>query len=1015
MIRRSLGLLGAAAVMVLAAGPAPAQSISLQDSFQIGSGSSLLCSAQTAISDRVFADMFDRGYSITCRDAAVPVGSIYALRDRAGDSSARLATARAGRATCTASAATPIEGLGAVETLSCRLNDADVAYTVYLTRVGAVLYAAEGLAGYDSVLRLGLRSVVANRPVAGEIEVATTGAGDPVAFARVQASSLDPQRALDEAYRRNNAGNYAESAEFFSALTESRTDAADRAEALANEALQKSNLGRYPEADGLFARAAVLAGGDPVNERRLRNYRAMHLLNQGRPADALVELDRVLAGPPPSDAVRTLELDRATAARLTAESPGARRLGGLEGLTPEDKAQILDGQALQLRGTVLRLQGRNDEAAAMFGRALDSLVAIRGGRIAATVWMRAQILGDLARIAEAQGNRGEAESRHRAAITLLSGDYPDSSALFSAKGRLAAFYARTGQAAPAVALYREIVDAIAEGGDSSATLRRILNPYFGLIVGRDESAADFFAASQVLVRPGVAQTQAVLARELSGGGDEAARLFRQSVNLTRDIERARVDLARLEANTNPSTAESQYAGELRSTLAGLQQDQVATQARLADFPRYRAVSSSAITLADLQRLLGPGEAYYKMLMVGEDSYAIFVTADRARTFRIGSRAAELERQVDALRRTISVVENGQQVTYPFDVALAHQLYAELFAPVAGEMGAVTHLIFEPDGALLRLPPNLLVMDRAGVDAYLARAADPDDDGFDFRGVAWLGRDRDISTAVSARAFRDVRAAPPSRATAEYLGFGQNATTQGFLQQGAGTRSVGECDWSLAAWNRPISASELYTAQRAIGGSTDIVTGEAFTDTAIKQREDLSDYRILHFATHGLVAPPRPECPTQPALMTSFGGAESDGLLTFAEIFDLRLDADLVILSACDTAARAGEAASAAAGLTTGGDFALDGLVRAFIGAGGRIIVASHWPVPDDFDATERLISGLFTAPRGTGTASALRTAQRALMDDAATSHPYYWSGFAVVGDGTAPVIRPAQERIALAR
>lgn len=1016
-MKRSLltlaAILGAAATLLAA--PVAAQPISLQDSFQIGSGSSLLCSAQTTIADRVFDDMFDRGYSITCRDAAVPVGSIYALRMRSGDPAQRLAAARADRAACTAGAPVQLEGVGAVETLTCRLNQADVGYNVYLVRRGNLLYAAEGLSGYDSVLRLGLRSVIANRAVPGEVEVATTGAGDPIAFARVQASSLDPQRALDEAYRRNNAGNYAESAEFFSALTERQEDPADRAEALVNEALQKSNLGRYPEADALFARAAILSGGDPVNERRLRNYRAMHLLNQGRPADALVELDRVLAGPPPSEAVRALQLDRATAARLTAESPGARRLGGLEGLTPEDKVQILDGQALQLRGTVLRLQGRTADAVAAYQRALDNLVAIRGGRIAATVWMRAQILGDLARIAEAQGDMGGAEGQHRAAIGLLSGDYPDSSALFSARGRLAAFYARAGRTGEAETIYRDIVAAIAENGDSSATLRRILNPYFGLLAGRSEAAGDFFAASQVLVRPGVAQTQAVLARELSGGSDEASRLFRQSVTLTRDIERARVDLARLEGNTNPSPAELQYISELRATISRLQQDQVATQARLADFPRYRAVSSSAIGLADLQALLGPGEAYYKMLVVGDEAFAIFATASGAQTFRLGSSPADLETQVDALRRTISVVENGQQVTYPFDVALANRLYDELFAPVAGQMGAVTHLIFEPDGALLRLPPNLLVMDRAGVDAYLARAANPEDDGFDFRGVAWLGRDRDISTAVSARAFRDVRAAPPSRATAEYLGFGQNATTQGFLAQGAGTRSVGECDWSPAAWNRPISASELYTAQRAIGGSTDIVTGEAFTDTAIKQRENLDQYRILHFATHGLVAPPRPECPSQPALMTSFGGTESDGLLTFSEIFDLRLDADLVILSACDTAARAGEAASAAAGLTTGGDFALDGLVRAFIGAGGRIIVASHWPVPDDFDATERLISGLFTAPRGTGTASALRTAQRALMDEAATSHPYYWAGFAVVGDGTAPVVRPTAERIALAR
>jgi hypothetical protein len=94
------------------------------------------------------------------------------------------------------------------------------------------------------------------------------------------------------------------------------------------------------------------------------------------------------------------------------------------------------------------------------------------------------------------------------------------------------------------------------------------------------------------------------------------------------------------------------------------------------------------------------------------------------------------------------------------------------------------------------------------------------------------------------------------------------------------------------------------------------------------------------------------------------------------------------------------AATREAGLTTGGDYALDGLVRAFVGAGGRSVVASHWPVPDDYDATKRLITGLFQAPPGTSTASALRQSQLSLMDAADTSHPYYWSGFAIIGDGS---------------
>jgi len=1016
LLRHRLALAAAAtAILLLPAVSADAQPISYRDSFRIGSGAGGLCTAEAMLVDPTLTDMFDRGYSIVCRDAAAAVGHVYALRSRGGDPAVRLAAMRSGRATCQPDAAVRLDDVGSVDVLTCRLNAADVGYRVYLHRRGNVVYVAEGLAGYDSALQLALRSVVADREVQGEVSVATTGAGDPAAFARAQAGSLDPQRALAEAYRRNNAGSYAEAAEFFGQLTARDASPAARAEALVNEAIQKSNLGRYAEAETLFARAQALAGEEPVTARRLRNYRAMHLLNQGLVEPALTELDRPMPGPMASGDIRQLVIDRVTAAQLTAESPGARRLSGQEGLTDQDKAQILDGQALQLRGTVMRLMERDADAVEPLTRALDQLVAIREGRIAATVWMRAQILAELASIAEDRRDPAEAERLHLSAVTLLETSYPGSAALLNAKGRLAGFYARSGRSEQATPLFREIVAAVGEGADSSPTLRRILEPYFEILAERGtepEAVADLFTASQALVRPGVAQTQAVLARELSGGSDEASRMFRQSVSLTRDLERTRVELARLEAVERPTAAEAARVAQLRSMVAQLQQDQVATQARLADFPRYRVVDRNTIGIADLQALLRPGEAYYKMMTVENDAYGIFVTPTTARAFRIGATPAELERQVNALRATISIVENGQNLTYPFDVDLALRMYQELFAPVDSEVASVTHLIFEPDGAMLRLPPNLLVMNRAGIEAYRARVARNVDDEFDFRGVEWLGRQRDVSTAVSARAFRDVRRAPASNGRAEYIGFGQNQPVGSVSPATSGTRGPAaggaDCSWPALAWNNPISADELFTARQSIsasaGGEADVVTGAAFNDTNIKGRSDLDQYRILHFATHGLVTGPSPQCPAQPALLTSFGGQDSDGLLTFSEIFDLHLDADLIVLSACDTAGQGSETAAEAAGVSAS-DYSLDGLVRAFVGAGGRIVVASHWPVPIDFGATQQLISGLFTAPPGTGTAAALRRAEMTLMDRAETSHPYYWSGFAVIGDGAVPVIR----------
>jgi len=180
------------------------------------------------------------------------------------------------------------------------------------------------------------------------------------------------------------------------------------------------------------------------------------------------------------------------------------------------------------------------------------------------------------------------------------------------------------------------------------------------------------------------------------------------------------------------------------------------------------------------------------------------------------------------------------------------------------------------------------------------------------------------------------------------------------------------------------------------------------------RSDLSEYRILHFATHGLVTPPNPACPAKPALLTSFGGDGSDGLLSFDEIFELNLDADIVILSACDTAGGASIEATRAAGIGSGGGTALDGLVRSFIGAGGRTIMASHWPAPDDFGATERLISEMFRVGRNQGIGLSLRASQQLLMDDPDTSHPFYWGGFSIIGDAARPLLSPIAPEPAVA-
>ncbi|MBA3578118.1 MAG: CHAT domain-containing protein, partial [Sphingomonas sp.] len=505
-----------------------------------------------------------------------------------------------------------------------------------------------------------------------------------------------------------------------------------------------------------------------------------------------------------------------------------------------------------------------------------------------------------------------------------------------------------------------------------------------------------------MMRPGLAQTQAVLARELTGGTDEAARLFRQAVTLTRQVERSRISLARLEDSPKPAPEDVIKIRALRADLRQSEKDEVATQAELAKFPRYRAVSSTTIALPELQKILQDGEGYYRMTVVGDGVYALLATASTAQAVKLPISAEELEGQVNSLRDSITTMERGQAMIYPYDVALAHKLYLDLFAPFAAQIPSIKHLVFEPDGAMLKLPLNPLISDQASVDLYNKRVEADEEAVFDFRGINWFGRAREISTAVSPRAFVDMRAAPPASAPRQYLGFGENSKPQTAALASLVAASVDrDCTLPLSNWQRPISARELVAAEQIMerfgGAGSQVVTGDAFTDTAILDRDDLDQYRVIHFATHGVVTESRSKCPTQPALLTSFGGEGSDGLLTFRDIFDLRLDADLVILSACDTAGKASSVATQEAGLGTGGDVALDGLVRAFVGAGGRLVLATHWPIPDNYDATNRLIGGLFTASPGTGTVTALGQSQRVLMDELDTSHPVYWAAFAPVG------------------
>ncbi|MGH6696606.1 CHAT domain-containing protein [Sphingopyxis sp.] len=995
-----LGLLAFAAP-----GTALAQGIdpTLRDSFSVGDQGGSLCEVQATVRDGVVKGMFDRAWTIVCRDASQPVGTVRELRASSAEALARIEQARAGTVTCTADGA-------------CTLKGSNIAWQTRVETKGHVTYSVEGFAAYSDALDLALESVRQHRVVPGVIKVATTSVGGNDGFARTIAGTIDVDKALAEGYRRNHSGDYAEAAEFFEALSrraveEQSAADIDPTEVTLNRALQRSNLGEFAEAERLFAEVEAIPTGDPVQLRLRRNFRAINALNQrdydGAAARLQTPIPPLTTGVTVSGDAVTLTPQIVAGVNSGDNARVIRQSNDRERLSPLERAQIIDAQAIHLLGTVERLRGNAQAAKTAQMKGLTDAIAVREGRVTSIIRLRSQMLGELALAEEASGDKAAAETRFLESVTLLAVEYPETNALASARARYAAFLTREGQDDKAMGIYREVVTALAATQRSTAGMANMMAPYYRLLAARSatdpKAIEDFFVASQLQIRPGVADTQAVLARELSGGSSDGARLFRQATTLNRDLERARIEDARL-AQLPESPEINALRADIKAQLENLSFQQSETVVALSAFPQYRVVAPGKLDLPELQQVLRPGEAYLKMLVVGDGVYSMLIEQGAAQLWKSDISASGLDTAVDTIRSTISLVENGRRVTYPFDAATSYKLYGQLFGPVAARLPTIAHLIFEPDGAMLRLPINLLVTADTGLAAYEQRLLDPDADPFDMRQIAWLGRTSRPSTAVSTLGFRNARQAAPSKATNQYFGLGENLPVSGRLPS-LGTRGAvaggvdGDCLWDVAQWARPISADELMTARNAMGRDAGaLLTGGAFTDTAVKNRADLGDYRIIHFATHGLVTAPRAACPARPALVTSFGGADSDGLLTFQEIFDLKIDADLVILSACDTAGAASVAATREAGLSGGGN-ALDGLVRSFIGAGGRSVIASHWPAPDDFDATKRLIGGLFAANQGTSVADALWGTQLRLMDDQQTSHPYYWAGFAIIGDG----------------
>jgi len=184
---------------------------------------------------------------------------------------------------------------------------------------------------------------------------------------------------------------------------------------------------------------------------------------------------------------------------------------------------------------------------------------------------------------------------------------------------------------------------------------------------------------------------------------------------------------------------------------------------------------------------------------------------------------------------------------------------------------------------------------------------------------------------------------------------------------------------------PASRQELEEASNTLKPANAVLLmGEAATETAFK-KQPLANFRIIHIAAHAVAEPRFPE---RAALVLGFDpNSHEDGLLQAREIAGLQLNADLVTLSACDTAKGKLQ-----------GEEGNSSLVQAFLLAGAKSVVAALWEIDDK--PTEALMKNFYGhLAHGMEKASALHQAKLDLLNDFGDYSPQTWAGFTLVGDG----------------
>jgi CHAT domain-containing protein/tetratricopeptide (TPR) repeat protein len=767
---------------------------------------------------------------------------------------------------------------------------------------------------------------------------------------------------------------------------------------------------------------------------------AIVYLHQGKYSDAEGLSQRALAIREKALSPDSLELARNinTLANIYSEQgkyADAERLHR-RALTTKEKAVGADkptvAATLDNLAGVYKVQGRYAEAEGLSKRALA--VGEKGlGPDSPTI---ADALNNLGETYRKQRKYSAAEELEKRALavkqTALGADHPE---VANTLNNLAGLYREVGKVAEALVYSRKATAAVIAHADTETSGAGHNEGAGGLI----EQRANFFAThvanlataarerlepaaslggealvmAQWAKQSAAAAAVAQMGARFAAGTDALAALVREQQDLSA-FRRDR-DEALLRAMAKPQAERNRAAiSALRSELASIESRLAANTARLErEFPEYAAlVSARPLAAEQIQALLAPDEALLFWLPGEDESYVFALTRDGFDWHTIAIGAESLSTKVAAFRRGLDLEKLLTSRGKPelFDLVLAHELYLVLIGPVEPLVKDKRHLIVVPTGALTSLPFHLLLIETPAKPVLELK------DIALYREASWLIKRQAVSVLPSVASLKTLRAflrkadarkvmiafadpvfdpAERARSLAERGTRKNRAVTQPYSEIWQGS-SIDHKKLAQALPSLIDTANEVTAVAEGLGAPrADIHLQKDATETAVK-RVDLADYRVVYFATHGLLAG-EVKGLGEPALALTLPARPSDlddGLLTASEVAQLKLNSDWVVLSACNTAA----------GDKPGAE-ALSGLARAFFYAGARALLVSHWAV--DSDAATRLTTATFDILRkdpNLGRAEALRRAMLNDMNDPSdplSAHPAIWAPFVVVGEGTA--------------